>query len=53
MSVFSYASNITTESNSRIVSDGSLVFCIDGNSQKLITFKENRFTISIYDLIIS
>ena len=33
MSAFSSASNITTESNSRSVSNGSLNFGIDGNSQ--------------------
>ena len=34
MSTFSSASNITTESNSRNISNGSLIFGIDGNSQK-------------------
>ena len=50
---FSYTSNITTDNNSIIVSNGSLVFGINGNSRKLITFNENRFTNSISDLIIS
>ena len=53
MSGFTSASNITTESNSRSFSNGSLVFGIDGNYQKLITSNETRLTIAILDLIIS
>ena len=34
ISGFSYASNITTEINSRSFSNGSLAFGIDGNSKK-------------------
>ena len=47
------ASNITTESKSRYVSNDSLIFVIDGNSQKAITSNETCITISIADLIIS
>ena len=53
MSDFSSESNITTGSNSRSVSNGSIIFGIDGNSQNLITSNETRFTISKSDIIIS
>ena len=53
MSGFSSASTITTESNSRSSSNGSLIFGSDGNSQKLITSNETCLTITIADLIIS
>ena len=53
MSRFSSASNITTESNSRCFSNGSLVFGFDGNSQKIITSNKTRLSIAISDLIIS
>ena len=53
ISGFSYASNIITESNSRSFSNGSLVFGIDGNYQKLITSSETPLTVVIADLIIS
>ena len=52
MSAFSSASNITTESNSRSVSNGSLIFGIDGNSQKSMTSNDTRLTIAIAGLII-
>ena len=53
ISGFTSASNITYESNSRSFSNGSLVFGIDGNDQKLFTSKETRLTITIADIIIS
>ena len=53
MSSFSYASNITTGSNSINVSNGLLIFCIDVNYQKPITSKDTRLTIAITDIIIS
>ena len=53
MSVFSYASNITTESNLRSFTNGSLIFGIDKNSQKLITSNETNLTISTADINIS
>ena len=53
MSAFSSASNITTGSNSRSVSNGSLVFGIAGNYQKPITSNETYLTIDIADIIIS
>ena len=53
ISGFSSASNITTESNSRSFSNGSPVFGIDGNYQKIITSNENRLTIAIANIIIS
>ena len=53
MTTLSYASNIITESNSRNVSNGSLIFGIDGNSQKPITSNDTRLTIAIADIIIS
>ena len=53
ISGFYSASNIPSESNSRSFSNGSLVFGIDGNYQKLITSNDTRLTISISDLIIS
>ena len=49
----SSASNISSESNSRSVSNDSLIFVIDGNSQKLITSNDTRLTIAIADLILS
>ena len=52
MSIFSSASNINTEINSRIVSNGSLIFGIDGNSQRSISYNKTRLTIDIYDIII-
>ena len=51
ISGFYSASNISSESNSRSFSNGSLVFGIDDNSQKLITFNNTCLTISISDLI--
>ena len=53
ISTFSSASNITTEFNSINVSNGSLIFGIDGNSQKLITSNETCLNISTAGLIIS
>ena len=53
MSLFSSASNITTGSNSRNVSNGSLIFVIDVSSQESITSNETRLTISIADIIVS
>ena len=53
ISGFTSASNITTESNSRSLSNGSLVLVIDGNSQELITSNDTCLTIAISDLIIS
>ena len=53
MSSFSSVSNITTEINARINSNGSLILGIYDNDQKLITSKEYRFTIAIADIIIS
>ena len=53
MSAFSSASNITTESNSGSVSNGSPIFGIDGNYQKPISSKKTLLTISIAGLIIS
>ena len=50
---FSSASNITTEINSRTISNGSLVFGIYGHSQKPITSNKTRLTIAIADPIIS
>ena len=50
---FSSASNIKTGSNSRNVSNGSLIFGIDGNSQKSINSNNTRLTIAVADLIIS
>ena len=47
MSTFTSASNITTEINSRNVSDGSLIFGIYGNSQKSITFNETCYIESV------
>ena len=40
-------------SNSRSFSNGSIVFGIDGNYQKIITSNENRLNIAKTDLIIS
>ena len=53
ISSFSSASNITTESNTRSNSNGSLIFGINVNAQKPITSNKTRLTISIADLIIS
>ena len=53
ISGFTSASNITTASISRGFSNGSLVFSIDENFQKLITSNKNPLTIAIADLIIS
>ena len=52
MSTSSYTSNITTENNSRNVSNGSRILGIDGNSQKSITSNETCLTIAISDIII-
>ena len=52
ISGFSSASNISSKSNSGIFPNGSLVFDIDGNSQKMITSNENRLTIATSDIII-
>ena len=49
----SSASNLSSESNSRSFSNGSLLFGINGNSQKLITSNDTCLTIAIADLIIS
>ena len=49
----SSARNISSESNWRSFSNGSLVFGIDGNSQKLITSNDTCLTIAISDLIVS
>ena len=53
MSSFSSVSDITTESNARNVSNGSLIFGVDGNSQISITSNDTRLTISISGIIIS
>ena len=53
ISGLSSASNLSSESTSRSFSNGSLIFGIDGNSQKLITSNDTRLTIAISDLIIS
>ena len=53
ISVFSSASNISSESNSGSFSNSSLIFSIDGNSQKLITSNDTCLTIEIADRIIS
>ena len=53
ISGFYSASNLSFESNSRSFSNGSLIFGIDGNYQKLITSNDTRLTISIADLVIS
>ena len=53
ISGISSASNILSESNSRSFSNGSLIFGIDGNDQKLITSNDTSLTISIADPIIS
>ena len=50
---FYSASNISYEINSISFSNGSLVFGIDVNDQKLITSNDTRLTIAIADLIIS
>ena len=50
---FSYESNITTESNSRIFSNSSPVFGIDDNDKKYITSNKTHLTIAISDHIIS
>ena len=53
ISGFSSEWNISSESNSRSFLNGSLIFGIDGNSQKLITSNNTCLTIVIADLIIS
>ena len=53
MSDLSSASNITTEGISRNVSNGSILFYIDVNSQKSMTSNETCLTIAKADLIIS
>ena len=53
MSGSSSALNIITESNSISFSIGSLIFGIDGNSQKSSTSEDTRINIAIADLIIS
>ena len=53
ISGFTYASNITSESNSRSFINGSLIFGIDRNSQKIITSNDTRLTIAIADINIS
>ena len=50
---FTYASNITSESNSIGFSNGSLVFGIDSNDQELISSNDTCLKISIADIIIS
>ena len=52
MTGLSYASNISSESNSRSFSNGSIIFGIDGNYQKLITSNDTRLSFAISDLII-
>ena len=53
MLAFRSASNITTGINLRSVSNGSLIFGIDGNSKKPITSYETCITITVADIIIS
>ena len=53
ISGFTSASNIKSESNSRIYPNGSLVFGIDGNSQKSITSNNTCLNMAIAYLIIS
>ena len=53
ISGFSSASDLSSESNSRSFPNSSLIFGIDGNSQKLITSNDTHLTIAIADLIIS
>ena len=53
LSSFKPESSITTGSNSRNVSNGSLVLGINGKSKKWITYNETCLTISIAYLIIS
>ena len=53
ISGFSSAKNISSESNSRSFSNGSLVFGIDESSQKLKTSNNTRLYITTVDLIIS
>ena len=53
ISGFSYASYLSSQSTSRSFSNGSLIFGIDGNYQKLITSNDTCLTIAIPDLIIS
>ena len=50
---FKSASNIKTGSNTRNVSNGSLIFGTDENYQKSITSNETHMDIAIADLIIS
>ena len=42
MSSFGSASNLTTQINARINSNGSLIFGIDGNAQKSITSNDTH-----------
>ena len=49
---FSSVSKITNEINSISVSNNSLLFGIDGSSQKLITSNDISLTIAIADFII-
>ena len=53
ISGFSSVSNLSSESTSRSFSNGSLIFGIYGNYQKLITSNDTCLTIAIADLIIS
>ena len=52
MSSFRSASNITTGSNPRNMSNCSLIFGIDGNNQKQMIPNGTRLTIAISDSII-
>ena len=52
MLTFSFASNITTERNSRNLSNGVIIFGIDGNFQKPVTSNKTHITIATADLII-
>ena len=52
MSGLFYESNITTESNPRSFPNGSLVFGIDENDQKMVTSNETCLIITIAGLII-
>ena len=53
ISSFRFASNITPESNARSNSNGSIIFVIDDNYQKLITSNKTCLNIKIANLIIS
>ena len=50
ISSFSSSSNISSESKPRSFSNGSLIFGIDDNYQKMITSNDTRRTIAITDL---